>query len=58
VIDMLLRGDTGIPPTPVRMLVEGRWNTGQTLRLSADAAKPVRAKARRPARPALQVARS
>ncbi|CAN5497226.1 hypothetical protein BH09VER1_BH09VER1_43040 [soil metagenome] len=40
VIDMLLRGETGIPPTPVRMLVEGRWNPGATLR---DRRTPARA---------------
>jgi LacI family transcriptional regulator len=31
VIDMLHRGETGIPETPVRMLVEGVWHPGQTL---------------------------
>jgi len=31
VIDMLHRGETGIPETPVRMLVEGRWCPGKTL---------------------------
>ncbi len=31
VIDMLHRGETGIPDTPVRMLVEGVWFPGETL---------------------------
>lgn len=31
VIDMLHRGETGIPETPVRMLVEGVWYPGRTL---------------------------
>jgi len=31
VIDMLHRGETGIPETPVRVLVEGKWYPGQTL---------------------------
>lgn len=41
VIDMLHRGETGIPETPVRMLVEGKWYPGQTL--------PDRRAAKRPA---------
>lgn len=42
VIDMLHRGETGIPETPVRMLVEGVWYPGRTL--------PDRNKPRRPAK--------
>lgn len=37
VIDMLHRGETGIPRTPVRTLVEGEWYPGQTL---SDQTKP------------------
>lgn len=58
VIDMLHRGETGIPETPVRMLVEGRWFPGKTLpdhtkpRSRAKSTKAVRArgKARQPLR--------
>lgn len=32
VIDMLRRHDTGLPDSPVRMLVEGKWYPGKTLR--------------------------
>jgi DNA-binding LacI/PurR family transcriptional regulator len=39
VIDMLHRGETGIPKTPVRMLVEGEWRPGETL---PDRTKPAR----------------
>ena len=56
VIDMLHRGETGIPETPVRMLVEGKWYAGQTLpdrnatsvTLSkrTQVAKPARAKSK------------
>ncbi len=31
-VGMLQRGERGMPETPIRMLVEGRWNPGQTLR--------------------------
>jgi LacI family transcriptional regulator len=43
VIDMLHRGETGIPKSPVRVLVEGIWYPGKTLKDMRS--KPVRRKA-------------
>lgn len=31
-VGMLQRGERGMPETPIRMLVEGRWTPGQTVR--------------------------
>lgn len=55
VIDMLHRGETGVPETPVRMLVEGRWNPGQTLAVQNQPSKKPRPTPKRAPR---QVARS
>jgi DNA-binding LacI/PurR family transcriptional regulator len=52
VIDMLHRGETGIPETPVRMLVEGKWYPGETLpdRIAANTALTRPAKENKPAK--------
>lgn len=55
VIDMLHRGETGVPETPVRMLVEGRWNPGRTLVAQHPSPKKTRPSRRRAK---VQVARS
>lgn len=55
VIDMLHRGETGVPETPVRMLVEGRWNPGQTLQAQTGSGGKARAARKRATH---QVARS
>lgn len=44
VIDMLHRGETGIPKIPVRTLVEGTWYPGETLPDRKRAGKPVKSK--------------
>ncbi|HEY8966616.1 MAG TPA: LacI family DNA-binding transcriptional regulator [Candidatus Methylacidiphilales bacterium] len=36
-VGMLQRGERGVPETPLRLLVEGAWNPGQTLRPGAAA---------------------
>jgi LacI family transcriptional regulator len=48
VIDMLHRGETGLPETPVRVLVEGVWCPGTTLR---DVSGKIRRQARKPGTP-------
>jgi LacI family transcriptional regulator len=64
VIDMLHRGETGIPETPVRTLVEGAWCPGQTLpdrneKLpSPQRRKPPAATVKKTSRARPQVARS
>jgi LacI family transcriptional regulator len=40
VIGKLLRGETGIPETPVRVLVEGVWYPGKTLKKSGSVKSP------------------
>lgn len=50
-IGMLHRGETGLPETPVRLLVEGEWIPGKTLpdRTAAAPKKAVKAKKMHPA---------
>jgi len=50
VIDMLHRGETGIPTTPVRVLVEGQWVPGNTLPDRTRPAAPRRTRRRQVAR--------
>jgi len=55
VVDMIHRRETGLPETPVRVLVEGVWQAGKTLQRQepakavADGGKPGRAAKPKPA---------
>ncbi len=51
-VDMVHRGERGLPDVPIRTLVEGEWRQGTTVRVAAAArARPAGAKGRRPPSP-------